>query len=108
MSYGWAGSNLEIDLSQGKIEKKEGDSELNETYLGGRGIGSKILWDRVPPETDPFSSDNLLIFGTGVLTGTPAPSANRTILTTRSPQTNLQTYSYHGRVLGARIKTCWL
>ena len=104
MSYGWASHNIEIDLTEGRIDKKENDPNLNETLLGGRGIGSKILWDRVSPETDPFSSDNLLIFGTGALTGTLAPSANRTVLTTRSPQTNFQTFSSMGGHWGAELK----
>jgi aldehyde:ferredoxin oxidoreductase len=102
--FGWAGTNLEIDLSLGKIEKKESDSELHETYLGGRGINTQMFWDRVPVEVAAFSPDNLLIFGAGVLTGTFAPGANRTVLTTRSPQTNLQTYSNLGGFWGAELK----
>ncbi len=104
MSYGWTENNIEIDLAERKIDIKEDDHNLNKTFLGGRGIGSKTLWDRVPPETDPFSSDNLLIFGTGVLTGTPAPSANRTILTTKSPQQNFQTFSSMGGYWGPELK----
>ena len=64
----------------------------------------KLFWDRVSPETDPSSSDNLLIFGVGVLTGTLAPGSNRTILTALSPQTNLQTYSSLGEFWGAELK----
>jgi aldehyde:ferredoxin oxidoreductase len=104
MRNGWAGVDLEIDLSQGKIEKKEGDAKLNEDYLAGKGTNTKMFWDRVAPEVDPFSPDNLLIFGTGVLTGTLAPSANRTVINTKSPQTDLQTYSSLGGFWGAELK----
>ncbi len=104
MIYGWTGSNLEIDLSTGNIEKEEADTKLNEAYIGGRGVGTKILWDRVPPEVNPFSPDNLLIFVAGVLNGTIAPGANRTGLITRSPQTNLLTYSNMGGFWAPELK----
>lgn len=105
MSYGRAGNNLEIDLSRGNIEVEESDSQLDEAYLGGRGICTKMLWDRVPPEVAPFSSDNPLIFGTGLLTGTLAPGANRTVLVTRSPQTNLLTFSAMGGFWAPELKS---
>jgi aldehyde:ferredoxin oxidoreductase len=104
MVNGWVGGNLEIDLSKGKIEKTEGDVQLNQKYLAGRGTNTKIFWDRVQPEVHPFSEDNLLIFGAGLLSGTPAPGANHTTLTTRSPQTNLQTYSNLGGFWGPELK----
>ncbi len=104
MPYARAGSNLEVDLSQAQVEKRENDSRLNAAYLGGRGTGTKLFWDRVPPETAPFSPDNLLIFGVGLLTGTLAPGANRTALITKSPQTDLLTFSNLGGFWGAELK----
>ncbi|MDD1778227.1 MAG: hypothetical protein LUQ65_08670 [Candidatus Helarchaeota archaeon] len=104
MYSGWVGKNLEIDLSQRKSSRNEGDSVIYESYLGARGIGTKVFWDRVPPEVSPFSRENLLIFGAGVLTGTPAPGGNRIAIVTRSPQTNLLTYSTLGGFWGAELK----
>ena len=104
MRYTEAGFNLEIDLSRGNIERVESDPKLTELYLGGLGTNAKILWDRVPPETDPFSPDNLLIFGAGLLCGTPAPGANRTIVTTYSPQTLLMAYSMMGGFWAPELK----
>jgi len=95
---------LEIDLTRGNIERVETDPKLTELYLGGLGTNAKILWDRVPPETDPFSPDNLLIFSTGLLCGTPAPGANRTIVTTYSPQTLLMGYSMMGGFWAPELK----
>ena len=89
MRYAETGFNLEIDLSRGNIERVETDPKFTEFHLGGLGTNAKILWDRVPPESEPFSPDNLLIFSTGLLCGTLAPGANRTIVTTYSPQTLL-------------------
>lgn len=104
MRYAETGFNLEIDLTRGSIDKVATDPRLTELHLGGLGTSSKILWDRVPPETDPFSPDNLLIFSTGLFNGTPATGANRTIVTSYSPQTLLMGYSMMGGFWGPELK----
>ena len=104
MRYGETGFNLEIDLSRGSIEREATDSKLTELYLGGLGTNAKLLWDRVPPEIEPFSPDNLLIFAAGLLTGTPAPGANRTVISTISPQTLLMAYSMMGGFFASELK----
>ena len=104
MRYAETGFNLEIDLSRGSIERESTDTKLTELHLGGLGTNAKILWDRVPPEIEPFSPENLLIFGAGLLTGTPAPGANRTIISTISPQTKLMAYSMMGGFFAPELK----
>jgi aldehyde:ferredoxin oxidoreductase len=104
LRYAETGYNLEIDLSTGNIEKVETDPKLTELHLGGLGTNAKIMWDRVPPEVEPFSPENLLIFSSGLLGGTPAPAANRTIVTTISPQTRLMAYSMMGGFLAPELK----
>jgi aldehyde:ferredoxin oxidoreductase len=104
MRYAETGVNLEIDLSRGGIEKEGSDPQLTELHLGGLGTNAKILWDRVPPETKPFDPDNLLIFSAGLLAGTPAPGANRTIISTFSPQTLLMAYSIMGGFWAPELK----
>jgi benzoyl-CoA reductase subunit BamB len=104
MRYAESGFNLEVDLSKGSIDRVETDPGWAKSYLGGLGTNAKILWDRVPPETEPFSPDNLLIFSTGLLCGTPAPGANRTIVTTFSPQTLLTAYSMMGGFWAPELK----
>jgi len=104
MRYAETGYNLEIDLATGSIERIETDPKETELYLGGLGTNAKILWDRVPADVDPFSPDNLLIFSTGLLCGTPAPGANRTIISTYSPQTLLMGYSMMGGFFAPELK----
>jgi benzoyl-CoA reductase subunit BamB len=104
MRYGETGYNLEINLTTGNIERVETDPRMTELYVGGLGTNAKILWDRVPPDTDPFSPENILIFSTGLLCSTPAPGANRTIVTTYSPQTKLMAYSMMGGVFAPEMK----
>ncbi|HCP60632.1 MAG TPA: aldehyde dehydrogenase [Dehalococcoidia bacterium] len=104
MRYAETGVNLEVDLSRGNIEREGTDSRLTELHLGGLGTNAKILWDRVPPGVDPFSPDNLLIFSAGLLAGTPVPGANRTIVSTFSPQTLLMAYSVMGGFWAPELK----
>jgi benzoyl-CoA reductase subunit BamB len=104
MRYAETGFNLEIDLSRGNIERVATDPRLTELHIGGLGTNARILWDRVPPEVEPFSPDNLLIFSTGLLCGTPAPGANRTMVTTYSPQTLLMGYSMMGGFWAPELK----
>ena len=89
MVNGWMGITLEIDLTLGTIERKETDTDLSKAYLGGKGTNARIFWDRVTPEVEPFSTENLLIISPGLLTGTMVPSASRGVITFRSPQTGL-------------------
>lgn len=104
MRYAEAGYNLEIDLSRGNIEKVKTDPTLTETLLGGLGTCIKILWDRTTPETKPFDPGNPLIFSNGLLAGTPAFSANRTLVATISPVTNLLGYPMAGGFFGPELK----
>ena len=104
MRYAETGFNLEIDLTRGNIEKVETDPRDTELYLGGLGTNAKILWDRVPPEVEPFSPENLLIFGAGLLCGTPATGCNRTIVSTISPQTRLMAFSMMGGFWAPELK----
>jgi len=104
MRYAETGFNLEIDLTRGNIERVATDPKDTELYLGGLGTNAKILWDRVPPEVEPFSPDNLLIFAAGLLCGTPATGCNRTIVSTISPQTRLMAFSMMGGFWAPELK----
>ncbi|CAG4885380.1 Tungsten-containing aldehyde:ferredoxin oxidoreductase [Georgfuchsia toluolica] len=104
MRYGEIGFDLEVDLSRGSIDRVETDPRDTKLYLGGLGTNAKIMWDRVPPETEAFSEDNLLIFSTGLLCGTGAPGCNRTIVSTISPQTKLVAYSMMGGFWSPELK----
>lgn len=104
MRYAETGFNLEIDLTRGNIEKVATDPRDTELYLGGLGTNAKLLWDRVPPEADAFSPENLLIFAAGLLCGTPAVGCNRTIVSTISPQTNLMAFSMMGGFFAPELK----
>jgi len=104
MRYAETGYNLEIDLSRGNIERVASNPEDSQLYLGGLGTNAKIMWDRVAPEVEAFSPNNLLIFGTGLLCGTPAIGCNRTIVTTISPVNQLLAFSMMGGFWAPELK----
>jgi len=98
---GYHGVILEIDLTTGTIEKREYSAEDVEKFVGGRGLGMKILWDRLSePGINPLSPENPLMFMPGPFSGFPIPSASRTTVVTKSPHTSpLQSdYSYASTV----------
>ncbi len=87
--FGWAGTILEIDLSSSRITKTPLDADYAAKWLGGEGFGARTLWEAVPSSGDEFSPDNPLIYATGPLTGTLAPSSGRLEIITRSPLTGI-------------------
>lgn len=84
---GWSRCILDIDLSSGTIRTSPLDMQMARLFLGGRGLGGRMLWDMVGPEVDPLAPENVLIFATGPLTATGAPTTNRFSVSTKSPLT---------------------
>ncbi|MFQ6076672.1 MAG: aldehyde ferredoxin oxidoreductase N-terminal domain-containing protein [Candidatus Bathyarchaeia archaeon] len=104
--YGFAGKILRVDLTNGKISIE--DTTKYAPRFMGLGIGLKVMWDEVPPETDPFDPENRLILCCGPLVGTKAPSSGRTEVVSKSPHTwpkALTTRSGFGGYWGAELKS---
>ncbi|MFQ6050176.1 MAG: aldehyde ferredoxin oxidoreductase family protein [Candidatus Hydrothermarchaeota archaeon] len=95
---------LSVDLSKDKIEEREMDEDLIKFYLGGRGLGVKLLYDLLKEKTEPLSKENILIFACGPLTGTMAPTSGRFSVTSKSPLTNTIFDSNSGGKFGAMLK----
>jgi aldehyde:ferredoxin oxidoreductase len=94
--YGWHGRVLRVDLSTGKITPEEVPQEMIKSYIGGRGWAIRYLYDEVDPKVDPFAAENKLIFATGPLTATTAPTGNRYMVVTKSPLTGALAHSNSG------------
>ena len=101
---GWAGKYLEIDLSSGRIENHPLDKEMARLFLGGRGLGARLLWELVGPEVEPLSAENVLIFCAGPLTASGAQTSNRFTVTTKSPLTGTVCDSNSGGWWGMQFK----
>jgi len=82
--YGWVGNILRVNLTTGKISTVPTSNYLP-TYVGGRGIATRIYWDEVTPECKAFDPENKIIFMTGPVVGTGAPAGNKYCVATKSP-----------------------
>ncbi len=102
--FGWIGTLLRINLSDGSISMEDIDKQDAKMYLGARGLGSKILADEVDPKVEPFSEDNKLIFMTGPLTGTLASSPGRFEVIAKAPLTGTIGASNSGGHFGPELK----
>jgi aldehyde:ferredoxin oxidoreductase len=102
---GYSNKCLDIDLSQKRLGEFEISPRDRELYLGGKGLALKLLVDRLKPGVDPLSEENILIFMTGVLTGTGAPCSSRFAAAAKSPLTNIITTSSCGGPFGIALRT---
>lgn len=102
--YGYMGTILRIDLTTRTVKKQQLDVALSRKYIGGRGLGARILFDDVGPGTEPFSQDNELIVCTGPVTGCLVPGANRFVIVTKSPETGFFLDTYAGGNFGPELK----
>ena len=101
---GYTGQFLRVNLSTGQIDKEELDLELAKKFIGGRGLASYLLTKEIEPEVDPLSAANKIIFATGPLTGSRAPTAGRYMVVTKSPLSGTVASSNSGGFWGAELK----
>lgn len=101
---GYTSRWLYVDLTTGQIEPREYDKVLAEQYLGGNGLGTRLLWEQVGPEVDPLSPESLLIFATGPLCGTLVPNAGRMEVIAKSPLTGIYGDANAGGFFGSELK----
>lgn len=97
---------LEVDLNDSSSSEFTLTEEILELYIGGRGLGVKLLTDRLPRNLDPFNPKNLLIFTSGPFGGTNVPTNGRFSLVTKSPLTGGIFYSNSGGSFGVYMKKC--
>jgi len=86
---GYNGIILEVDLTHDTIRKISIPEDDLKKYIGGRGLGMKLLHDRLPqPGVDPLSPENPLLIMPGPFSGFPIPSSSRACMITKSPKTS--------------------
>jgi aldehyde:ferredoxin oxidoreductase len=86
--FAYAGKILRVDLTTGKVSTERLSEKTAKSYIGGIGLGIRLLMDNSKPGTDPFDPDNPLIFTTGPLSGTMGPTAgNGYAVVSKSPAT---------------------
>ena len=93
---GFYGRYLSIDLGKKTHSIESINDEVYETYLGGKGLASYLLYELNPPGIDPLSAENILIFATGPLGGSTIWGSCRYGVYTKSPLTGFFAESYSG------------
>jgi aldehyde:ferredoxin oxidoreductase len=102
--HGWMGKRLRVNLTDGRITTEALDPALARDYIGARGLGTRWMYDEVDPRVDALSPENKLMFVTGPLTGTLAPTAGRYDVVTKSPLTGTIAASNSGGNWGPELK----
>jgi aldehyde:ferredoxin oxidoreductase len=87
MIKGYAGRVLEVDLTRRSFGFQPLDEDTARLYIGGKGYGTRLLYDRTEAGIDPLGPENPLIFATGPLNGSVAPQSNRFAVVCKSPLT---------------------
>ncbi len=100
---GYADRIARIDLTSGDIKYEGLNEDDARKYIGGRGLGVKLVFDN-GPTVDPLSPDNILCFMVGPLSGTNVTMSGRMAVVTKSPLTGTVTDSHHGGWSGARLR----
>lgn len=104
MAGGYCGRVLRVDLTSGEMTDVVFPDAVLRQYIGGSGLGARILYEETNSETDPLGPDNVLVFMTGPLTGTRVPNAGRYEVITRSPLTGSYGEANSGGTWGGRLK----
>ena len=96
---------LEVNLSTKKVTEFKITEDDRNLYLGGKGLGLKLLYDRLKPGVDPLGEENIIALEMGVIMGTGATCSGRFAAVTKSPLTGILVSSSCGGPFGMAYKT---
>jgi aldehyde:ferredoxin oxidoreductase len=104
MMNGYCGKMLFVNLTDGALEERELSKEMAKHFIGGYGIGARVLFNMMEPNADALGPDNVLGFVTGPLTGTAALFSGRYTVVCKSPVTGGWNDANSGGFLGPELK----
>ena len=104
MPNGYAGKILMVDLTSGTMKEESPPEDLYRDFIGGTGLGVRILYERLKPKVDSLGPDNVLGFVTGPLTATTVPGSGRFTVVTKSPMTGGWADSNSGGFWGPALR----
>jgi aldehyde:ferredoxin oxidoreductase len=102
--FGYMGKILHVNLSKRKLKTTNLSPNLAKLFIGGKGLGAKLLYDMVEPNTDPYSPENIVVFTTGPFDGTPVPLGCRYAIVTKSPLSNSYVDTNSGGFFGPYLR----
>ncbi len=95
---------LTVDLTSGKIGKKDISENDRRLYLGGKGLAVKVLYDEMAANVDPMAEESAIVFMSGPTAGTAAPAGGRFVVYGKSPLTGIFASSIVGGRFGVSLK----
>jgi aldehyde:ferredoxin oxidoreductase len=101
----YAGKVLFVDLTEGRIHEENPDEKTYREFVGGNGLGVRVLYERIKARVNALGPENILGFVVGGLTGTLAPGSGRHMLVAKSPLTGTWAESNSGGAFGPELKT---
>lgn len=101
----YEGKILEVNLTDGTIDSFTVDKDILRKYIGGSGLAAKLFLDRVSPDVEPLSPDNVLFVMGGPLSGTTMPGGSRFSVCAKSPLTNVWGESSCGGTFAAWLRS---
>ncbi len=104
MTTAYKGKIARINLTTGVVAPEAVNLATAKEFIGGRGLGTKILYDEGVAKVEPLSPDNKLVYLTGPCTGTTSPTSGRYMVITKSPLTGMIACSNSGGIWGAKLK----
>ena len=104
MIKGFAGVIIRVNLSTGEIKKEKINEEWARLFIGGRGYGSKIIYDEVDPKIAPLAPENKVVIATGPTGGSNAPASGRSMVITKGAETGTIACSNVGGFFGPELK----
>lgn len=104
MTGGFMGKILKVDLTLGKIHEETLDESFYKAWLGGYGLGARVIYSDITPKTDPLGPGNILGFAAGLLAGTVTPFGSSIAVVGKSPLTGTWGDSRAGGFFGAELK----
>jgi len=93
-----------VNLTEGSAKKEPLNFDWARQYIGGRGLGTRYLYEEIDPRCDPLGPENKVIFATGPLTGTFAPTGGRYMVLCKGPLTDAIACSNSGGYWGPELK----
>jgi aldehyde:ferredoxin oxidoreductase len=104
MVKGFAGGVARVNLTTGEIKKEKINEDWARLFIGGRGYGTKIIYDEVDPKVDPMAPENKVVIAVGPAAGTNAPTSGRTMVITKGAETGTIACSNVGGHFGPQLK----
>ena len=101
---GYSQVRLDVDLTNGKIDKTTLSSDFCRDWIGGYGFGAKVLWDELKPGVDPLGPDNIFVWAIGPFPTTILPTSSKYGVFAKSPLTNMFGMAISSGSVGAQAR----